>query len=576
MSRLAMPLERRGRLDDRRSAVVDEIAGRGRLRRIFSAVTWPYVLGFSLAQTWTVLCIALPDPVTYGEPFLDLRWVSLTTALLLSLATALRRDLGDLVSRSRRFFLAVGAVASAASLLGPLSALFPTRMSGVLIYLAAVGVGTGFAWLYLAWYARFCAICDMMGLACSVVVSLFFTYPLANVLSTDQISPWISSVVGSVLPLLSASLSLAAGADGRPGANDEDARRPEGSRPGTAAAPRGGNVCGDAAGRGLEREQRLLCLRFGLCLCAVVAVVETVRNILLGGTAIAFYAGVANLGGAALKVACAAWLVVVFDRRDARGVSVAYRFAFILLIGVVLCVSFLLQGNWLAHMLLDVGSFFFQMVVLMVAYQITIGFKVAPTAAFGLARAVWAAGALLGIVAAGLRQTFGPETVQLLPFVLGIVASVAFLFVFTDRDCVEVLASMPRADGVDLFEAKTRRLAERHGVSEREFEVMGLVAKGRSAPRIAEHLGVSLATVNSHIHHIYRKLGVHSRQELIDCIERERVDATEQGVQAARLTRSPRSPHSVPTQSSREVEVLPCAAEGAGGESCAEYNRPHR
>ena len=48
-----------------------------------------------------------------------------------------------------------------------------------------------------------------------------------------------------------------------------------------------------------------------------------------------------------------------------------------------------------------------------------------------------------------------------------------------------------------------------------------LVAQGRSAARIAESLGVSLATVNSHVHHVYCKLGVHSRQELLDAVERE-------------------------------------------------------
>ena len=45
------------------------------------------------------------------------------------------------------------------------------------------------------------------------------------------------------------------------------------------------------------------------------------------------------------------------------------------------------------------------------------------------------------------------------------------------------------------------------------------MAKGRSASRVAEDLGVTLATINSHVNHIYRKLGVHSRQELIDVIE---------------------------------------------------------
>ena len=41
--------------------------------RILSSVRWTDVAGFSLCQTWNILCVALPDPITYTSPFLDLR-----------------------------------------------------------------------------------------------------------------------------------------------------------------------------------------------------------------------------------------------------------------------------------------------------------------------------------------------------------------------------------------------------------------------------------------------------------------------------------------------------------------------
>ena len=46
-----------------------------------------------------------------------------------------------------------------------------------------------------------------------------------------------------------------------------------------------------------------------------------------------------------------------------------------------------------------------------------------------------------------------------------------------------------------------------------------LLAKGRNAAYIAENLGVSPATVKSHIYHIYQKLGVNSQQNLIDIVD---------------------------------------------------------
>ncbi len=498
------------RADARRgtAAACTPSGGADAFRRSLQSVRWANVVGFGLCQTWNILCVALRDPVTYGEPFLDLRWVSIATALAVSLALAVAHGRCSERLRDRRLFAAVGVLAAASSMLGPASAAFPS-VSALLIYLAAIGVGVGFSVLFITWYQRFCDERDMVGLACSVAASVLFTYPLANVLASDQVSPWFSAAVGSALPLVSVAL----GWRGRTGVRKAPAEPSEGSPTPFAS---------------LSSGKRLLCIRFSVCLLVVVAAIEAVRNLLLGGTAITFYAGVANLGGVTLKLACAVWLVAVFGMRDARGVSLSYRLAFLLLLGVVLCTPFLLQGNWFAHMLLDVSSFFFQLAMLMVAYQICVGFNLSSVAVFGCGRAIWAAGALAGIaVERFLRGGVPVEAVQLLPVVLGLAVAVSFAFVFTDRDCVRVLASVPVEAYAPRFKTQCVRLAERNGVSERELEVMVLTAKGRSATRIAEDLGVTTATVNTHIHHVYQKLGVHSRQQLMDLIEQEAAGSRE-------------------------------------------------
>jgi DNA-binding CsgD family transcriptional regulator len=51
-------------------------------------------------------------------------------------------------------------------------------------------------------------------------------------------------------------------------------------------------------------------------------------------------------------------------------------------------------------------------------------------------------------------------------------------------------------------------------LSVRELEVLKLLLRGRSVPRIAEALYISENTVKSHIQHIYKKMGINSRQEL--------------------------------------------------------------
>jgi HD-GYP domain-containing protein (c-di-GMP phosphodiesterase class II) len=58
-----------------------------------------------------------------------------------------------------------------------------------------------------------------------------------------------------------------------------------------------------------------------------------------------------------------------------------------------------------------------------------------------------------------------------------------------------------------------RRTELPHGLTAREVEVLVLLARGYSNPRIAERLGVSRKTVGAHLEHIYTKLGVSTRTE---------------------------------------------------------------
>lgn len=68
-------------------------------------------------------------------------------------------------------------------------------------------------------------------------------------------------------------------------------------------------------------------------------------------------------------------------------------------------------------------------------------------------------------------------------------------------------------------EDPVQALFNRCGLSPREQEVATLLARGRSLPFIQEELYISAGTAQTHARHIYKKMGVHSRQELIDCVE---------------------------------------------------------
>lgn len=63
------------------------------------------------------------------------------------------------------------------------------------------------------------------------------------------------------------------------------------------------------------------------------------------------------------------------------------------------------------------------------------------------------------------------------------------------------------------------RLARRFRLSPREAEVFFLLAKGRNRAYIAHELSIGDETVKSHVKSLYRKMDVHSQQELIDLVE---------------------------------------------------------
>jgi DNA-binding CsgD family transcriptional regulator/MFS family permease len=86
-------------------------------------------------------------------------------------------------------------------------------------------------------------------------------------------------------------------------------------------------------------------------------------------------------------------------------------------------------------------------------------------------------------------------------------------------------AGVARADksseefGKGRFIARCEYVANVHLLSSRETDVLYLLAKGRNAAYIAKNLFISEGTVHTHTWRIYRKLNVHTQQELMDLVD---------------------------------------------------------
>ena len=68
------------------------------------------------------------------------------------------------------------------------------------------------------------------------------------------------------------------------------------------------------------------------------------------------------------------------------------------------------------------------------------------------------------------------------------------------------------------FDEACTDVAREAELSEREAEIMALIAHGNSQKHISEVLYLALGTVQWYAKTIYRKLGIHSKQELINLV----------------------------------------------------------
>ena len=73
--------------------------------------------------------------------------------------------------------------------------------------------------------------------------------------------------------------------------------------------------------------------------------------------------------------------------------------------------------------------------------------------------------------------------------------------------------------GVDDLNRALSEAEKLYRLTQRELDIARLLVQGRSKSVIGEKLGLSESTVRTHGRHLYAKLDVHSRQQLIDLLE---------------------------------------------------------
>ena len=80
-------------------------------------------------------------------------------------------------------------------------------------------------------------------------------------------------------------------------------------------------------------------------------------------------------------------------------------------------------------------------------------------------------------------------------------------------------AVRPETAVAESLADRCARIAAKFQLSARESEVFVLLAQGHTRASIAKKLFVSENTIREHVKSIYKKLYIHSRQQLIDMVD---------------------------------------------------------
>lgn len=76
-------------------------------------------------------------------------------------------------------------------------------------------------------------------------------------------------------------------------------------------------------------------------------------------------------------------------------------------------------------------------------------------------------------------------------------------------------AGDPEEGMLDSMKLRIEDLSTSYGLTQREIEVLHLLAQGKTNAQIGQDMFIAEGTVKAHVQHIYQKLDVHSRKELL-------------------------------------------------------------
>lgn len=175
--------------------------------------------------------------------------------------------------------------------------------------------------------------------------------------------------------------------------------------------------------------------------------------------------------------------------------------------------------------LLTIGHCYMYVMITCICSYFSNGLKSSPVWIVSLSTFFLVVGQMLGATVSNQASWLfaqAAESPMTVASVMAFVMPVLAMALFDDRNTrLGWGAIKPGERDEGMQDILAEKLSSEYRLTAREIDVAALLARGRNKRYISQKLGLSEETVKSHIGNIYRKLLVHSQQELIDLIEDE-------------------------------------------------------
>lgn len=455
------------------------------------------------------------------------------SVVTLALIVVLEKRLGSPTHHAVLLWIAPLATAISTPLLFMALPDFGATVTLFVIGAVLTGFGSGFMWvMWGEYYAKITQEeVEFLAPASAVLAAVL-------VLVVSAMQGWMTLVVVTAFPLLSGLCLLLSWRDAQAGDSTAEYRGVFEQRAFAQAH--------DSARKGLPRVLASMGRAgFGILVACLFVCLEG-----------SFWAGSSaqdvTASQVALIVSIAFMLVVGLSATAGpRRVSLSFLYRWMCPALVVGFAAFIVLGEsagaYVAYVVAIAARFVFCLITQMYFARYAVQGAATPVQSYGLGWIFVHLGDLLGVVTLVLVEAGMAAGVCTLDQVVAVSIALlvgATMFVLSDGrafalgvrpdeprvqgEFATVMPAVPAEGGsahsnaaaVDVDELTERilDLAQSSGLTPRETEVFDLLARGRSVPYIRDALVISRETAATHAKHVYVKLGVHSRQELIDLV----------------------------------------------------------